>query len=376
MASRLTFFRRVAVLAGGSLVFATCSAGTAEPSAQGFQLPPRLPASTGKTFYVAPNGSDANPGTRTRPWRTLQRAANALRPGQRALVRAGRYRENVEIRRSGTAARPITIGAYPGERPVIESAEYPLEIDGAYFRIRGFVLQGARGLSSTNVYFESNAHHIELLRNEIRFSQDQGVFSEEETHDLFVLGNRIHDNGVDHQPGQHQSHGLYLQGRNHLVANNAIYDHPFGFGIQVYDQNEGSIIVNNTVVKSGHSGIVVGGSGGVSDITIRNNILAFNSSFGVQMDSTCPTGEVAVDTNVIYGNSSGRVEPGCDTVIVEENIAKSPRFVALASRRLWLRRTSPARDRARADFAPRTDITGRRRPSGRGYEIGAYELVR
>lgn len=376
MSSRLTFFRRVAVLAGGSLMFATCSAGTAEPSAQGFQLPPRLPASTGKTFYVAPNGSDANPGTRTRPWGTVQRAANALRPGQRALVRAGTYLENVEINRSGTAARPITIGAYPGERPVIESAEYPLEIDGAYFRIRGFVLQGARGLSSTNVYFESNAHHIELLRNEIRFSQDQGVFSEEETHDLFVLGNRIHDNGLDHQPGQHQSHGLYLQGRNHLVANNAIYDHPFGFGIQVYDQNEGSIIVNNTVVKSGHSGIVVGGSGGVSDITIRNNIIAFNSSFGVQMDSTCPTGEVAVDTNVIYGNPSGRVEPGCDAVIVEENIAKSPRFVALASRRLWLRRTSPARDRARADFAPRTDITGRRRPSGRGYEIGAYELVR
>jgi hypothetical protein len=290
-------------------------------------------------------------------------------------VRAGVYRENVDVTRSGTPTSPITIAAFRGERPVIESAEYPLEIEGAYLRIRGFVVQGAKGTSSTNVYFESGAHHVELVRNSIRFSQDQGVYSEEETHDLFVIANRIHHNGRGHVPGQHQSHGIYLQGRNHLVANNAIHDHPFGFGIQVYDQNSGSIIVNNTVVKSGHSGIVVGGSGGVSDITIRNNVLAFNASYGVQMDSDCPTGPVAVDTNVIYGNPDGRVEGGCANVAVGANIAKSPQFISLPQRSLGLKRYSPALNRARADFAPRTDILGRRRPSGRGYDIGAFERV-
>lgn len=291
-------------------------------------------------------------------------------------MQGGKYLENVRINRSGTAANPITIAAFPGTRPVIESAEYPLEIDGSYFRIRGFVVQGARGTSSTNVYFESNAHHIELIRNEIRFSQDQGIYSEEETHDLFLIANRIHDNGRGHQPGQHQSHGIYLQGSDHLVVNNAVYDHPFGFGIQVYDQNRGSIIVNNTVVKSGHSGIVVGGSGGVSDITIRNNILAFNAKYGLQTDSACPTGPVAVDTNVIYGNRSGRVQGGCRHVAVGPNIGLSPRFVSFSLRRLGLRRSSPALDRAGPDFAPRTDIAGRRRPSGPGYDIGAFELLR
>jgi Right handed beta helix region len=333
----------------------------------------RLPRSTGRTFYVAPNGRDGNPGTLQRPWRTIRRAASRLGPGQRALVRGGTYRENVEINRSGTARRPITIAAFPGARPVIESAEYPLEIEGSYVRIRGFVLQGARGTSSTNVYFESGADHVELVRNEVRFSQDQGVFSEEETSHLLILANRIHHNGINHRPGQHQSHGIYLQGRGHLVANNAIHDHREGFGIQVYDQNRGSVIVNNTVVTSGHAGIVVGGSGGVADITIHNNILAYNATYGVQMDSDCPTGRVSVDANVIFGNGDGAVEGGCSRVAVGRNFRANPRFVSLARRNLVPGARSPAVNHARADSAPRYDIRGARRPRGGGYDIGAYE---
>ena len=370
---RVIFMARFLALLLPALLLATCS-WEAQPRASSFRLPQLLPRSTGAVFHVAPNGKDTNPGTRARPWRTIQQAVSKLKPGQKALVRSGRYRENVTIRRSGTARRPITIAAFPGEHPVIESREYPLEINSSYVRIRGFIVQGARGTSATNVYFQSRAHHIELTRNNIRFSQDQGVFSEEEANDLFLLSNRIHGNGRGHVSGQHQSHGIYLQGRNHLVANNVVFDHPFGFGIQVYDQGHGSILVNNTVVTSGHSGIVVGGSGGVSNILIRNNILAFNKKYGVQMDSSCPTGSVVVDTNIIYGNGDGRVEGGCRNVSVGHNIFRRPRLVDLARRNLSVLPISPAKDAARGAFSLRRDITGRHRPSGQGYEIGAYEL--
>ncbi len=275
--------------------------------------------------------------------------------------------------RPGTAAQPITIAAYPRERPVISHADGPLEIDTGYYRIRGFVLERAKGTSSTNVYFEDDAHHIELSGNEIRHSQDQGVFSEEQTHHLQILGNRIHDNGLGHVSGQHQSHGLYFQGRSHVAANNLIFSHPFGFGIQVYDQNSRSIIVNNTVTGSAHSGIVVGGSGGVDNITIRNNILAFNEQYGVQTDSDCPTGPVAIDANVIFGNGDGAVQRGCSTLRLGSNISSDPKFVSRSRRDFRLAGGSPAVDRARADSAPRTDIAGRKRPAGRGYDVGAFE---
>jgi parallel beta helix pectate lyase-like protein len=376
MRRQTTFLRCATAVAVGLLAVAGCSAGGSGSDAEAgsaARLPARLPPSKGKTFYVATNGSNSNPGTLTRPWRTIQTAASRLRPGQRAFVRAGTYRENVSITRRGTRRAPITIAAYPGEHPVIDSPSYPLEIEGAYWRIRGFVVQGARGTSSTNVYFESSAHHVELVGNEVRRSQDQGVYSEEETDHLFILANRIHDNGIDHRPGQHQSHGIYLQGTGHVVVNNAIWDHREGFGIQVYDQNAGSIIVHNTVVGSGHSAIVVGGSGGVSNITIRNNILAFNSNYGVQMDSDCPTGRVGIDTNVIYGNREGTIERGCSKVAIGRNLGGNPRFVSYARRNLALAAGSPAINRARAVSSPRTDIRGLRRPRGRGYDIGAYE---
>jgi hypothetical protein len=336
-------------------------------------LPRPLPLSRGRAYYVSTRGSDSNPGTLARPWRTIQKAARTLRPGQRAFVRNGTYRENVQVERPGTAAQPITIAAYPRERPVISNPDGPLEIDTGYYRIRGFVLERAKGTSSTNVYFQDDAHHIELSGNEIRHSQDQGVFSEEQTHHLQILGNRIHDNGLGHVSGQHQSHGLYFQGRSHVAANNLIFSHPYGFGIQVYDQNSRSILVNNTVTGAAHSGIVVGGSGGVDNITIRNNILAFNEQYGVQTDSDCPTGPVSIDANVIFGNGEGPVQRGCSQVRVGSNIQADPRFVSRSRRNFRLASGSPAVDRARADSAPRTDIAGRKRPSGRGYDVGAFE---
>jgi hypothetical protein len=352
-----------------------------EAGAVAAKLPPLLPRSRGKTFYVAPGGSDSSPGTRDRPWRSVQKALSTLRPGQRALVRRGTYVHDHVLERAGARTAPITIAAYPGERVVLRAASgsgdtYPLRIasGAAYARIQGLVLELAKGKSSTNVYFEGSAHHVELSRNEIRFSQDQGVFAEASTRNLHIIGNRVHGNGRGRVSGQHQSHGLYIEGRNHLIANNVVYDHPSGFGIQIYPDNKGTIIVSNTVVGSGHSGIVVGGDDGVGDITIRNNVIAFNASYGVQMDSDCPTGPVPIDRNVIYGNRDGAVQGGCSRVNTSGgNVTSDPRFVSRAGKNFQLGSGSPAINRARPDFSLRTDARGRKRPRGGGYDVGAYE---
>ena len=87
---------------------------------------------------MATTGSDSNAGTQAQPWRTIQKAANALAAGQRALVRGGTYTENVYVARSGNAA-PITIEAYPGEKPILTAAgSHPsIASSGAYFPSEG-----------------------------------------------------------------------------------------------------------------------------------------------------------------------------------------------------------------------------------------------
>ncbi len=53
-------------------------------------------------------GSDSNPGTAARPFKTIGRAAGLVKAGDTVRMRTGVYREAVTIAASGTAAAPIT----------------------------------------------------------------------------------------------------------------------------------------------------------------------------------------------------------------------------------------------------------------------------
>lgn len=80
-------------------------------------------------IYVDPMGSDDNPGTEEKPFKTIaraQQAARTLKGGEGAVtvfLRGGTYYLDEPIvftpEDSGTEFAPVTYTAYPGERPVI-----------------------------------------------------------------------------------------------------------------------------------------------------------------------------------------------------------------------------------------------------------------
>jgi chitodextrinase len=346
----------------------------------GTSLPSSLAASTGTTYYVSTTGSDANPGTYALPWRTIQKALNTLQAGQTAVVMGGTYAGNLVFSRSGTASAPITVTANPGDTVVLHAASasgdgvdwYPLQITGSYFRLRGFVIENGFGTSDANVYLWGGANHVELSGNEIRYGQDQGIFADNTTSYLYLLDNKIHDNGWNHLSTQHQSHGIYIEGGNDLIANNQVYNHPYGFGMQIYPANHDSVVVDNTVAASGHSSIVVGGSGGVYNLTIRNNIL-YGGDYGIDHD-TCPTGAVTIDHNLIYAYNVASVRGGCSNENTSAgNILADPMFANYANRDLHILSGSPADNQASGPWSETNDYAGTVRPEGAGPDIGAYE---
>ncbi|MEV0637344.1 right-handed parallel beta-helix repeat-containing protein [Streptomyces sp. NPDC050619] len=79
------------------------------------------------TLVVATNGDDSAPGTPAQPLRTVQRAVDLAKPGDTIAVRGGTYAltDNITITTSGTASQPITLGAYQGERVVIDGEQLP-----------------------------------------------------------------------------------------------------------------------------------------------------------------------------------------------------------------------------------------------------------
>jgi len=74
----------------------------------------------GTAYFVDPRGDDAQDGTVTRPWKTIQHGAGRLKPGDTLYLRGGVYHETVFLSRSGRKDAPIVITAFPGELPVLD----------------------------------------------------------------------------------------------------------------------------------------------------------------------------------------------------------------------------------------------------------------
>lgn len=73
-----------------------------------------------EAYYVSPNGSDANPGTLSKPWKTLTRAGARIKAGDTLYIRAGTYHESFYIRNSGTQTSPIVVTNYNNEEVIID----------------------------------------------------------------------------------------------------------------------------------------------------------------------------------------------------------------------------------------------------------------
>jgi hypothetical protein len=71
-------------------------------------------------FVDATRGDDAQAGSESAPWRSLGHALQHLPPGGTLYLREGTYFEQVRIALRGTAERPYTIRAYPGEAVIVD----------------------------------------------------------------------------------------------------------------------------------------------------------------------------------------------------------------------------------------------------------------
>lgn len=117
------------------------------------------------TFYIAVNGNDQNSGTIMQPFATVQKAQEAVKPGDTVYIRGGEYmmaesqiarKQGIysyvtELNKSGTEHARINYWAYPGERPVFNyTSVKPLTriiafyVPGSYIHLRGFEVVGVQ----------------------------------------------------------------------------------------------------------------------------------------------------------------------------------------------------------------------------------------
>jgi hypothetical protein len=286
------------------------------------------PQGKGITYYVSPEGSDANSGTSTTAaWRTLaQIARSTFHAGDSILFEGGKqFTGCLEISRQiarGTARKPVTIGAYGQGKFKLKAdcangRKAAIDVVGASgITIQDCVLSGDSGRTPYGIWihnpFAEVAKNITVQRCDI--SGFYTTADKEMGAEIFVTGHpgggldgvNIIDNvlhGAD-GPTSPDNNGLYGYGRNKNVRNilyqgNVIYDiggKPGGF-----NGGEGNGMIAN----------------GVTNGVIQHNV-AFN--LGANVD-TCggPTGlwaynasHITIQFNEVYNVKPKKFRKGCD----------------------------------------------------------------
>lgn len=164
---------------------------------------------------AASGAADSNPGTEEKPFKTIQRAADAAQPGDTVFVMAGNYPERVQVRSSGAEGRPIMLRAMPRRSVVIGG----FELQASYIRVQGFEITAEKPA----VAVQLAGNHCEVLDNYIH---DMSVGVAGTVGKPGPDGNRdysaVAHNRIAYNKVYHSQYGFMLGGQDWLVENNEV----------------------------------------------------------------------------------------------------------------------------------------------------------
>lgn len=208
-----------------------------------------------------------------------------------------------------------------------------------------------------------------------------------------LISNAVIEANIIYGNGAGGGAGINCDGVQYsTIRNNLLYDnHAGGITLFQIDGAEPSMyntVVNNTVIQASNGRWCLNINAGSASNTVFNNIFynnhpyrgsividktslpGFKSDCNVVMDRLSSDGE-----STIVNLSSWRTATGQDA----HSLVAAPAqlFVGVSSSNYHLKAGSPALDAGTASLngksAPTTDLEGSSRPSGTGYDIGAFE---
>ena len=280
---------------------------------------------------MSPTGSDSYPGTLEKPFKTIQKGCDVLKPGDTLYLKEGLYNEKIVLNSAGAEHAPITIQPLGLDRVIVDgrgikdrSAIFYIE-NKSYITIKGLELCNSRdGDPPAGIMIEGYGSGLKILHNKIHDIESSsnahgiaayGTNGVKPIRDLTIEGNEVYNCKL----GSSESVVVNGNVENFRIAGNVIYDNDnigidcIGFEMTApkNDQARSGLVTNNTVynISSGENpayggdacaaGIYVDGG---RDIVIEKNIV-HNCDIGIEVASEhygkAATG-VLVHHNLIY----------------------------------------------------------------------------
>lgn len=296
-----------------------------------------------KIYYVATNGYDSNPGTLEQPWRSPQKAADTMLPGDTVLIREGTYelsspysapgQAGLAIRKSGAPDAWIRYRAYPGERPHIRSASWVtigiqsvayICIEGLEVTTKPFTTRFGNNSLGSGIG-TGDAHHI-IIRSNLAHDCGGGGIAGNDSDYILIEGNVVWGNAF-YNPYQCSGISLCtahdfdpLPGYHNVIRGNVCYSNENKVGTPEGFFTDGNGIIidysKNTLPEVPTTGRFL----------VENNLCFANGSRGIHIYKSV---NVDVFNNTCYQNGQAKFLTGArveicvgisDNVVIKNNI--------------------------------------------------------
>ncbi len=318
----------------------------------------------GQTFYVSTEGDNySNPGTIDRPWGTIQKAANSVKPGDTVYIREGTYHEVVDLKNSGNSVNYITFASYPGETAIIDGTNHSgyyqclFNINGqSYIIVKGLSLANAPGHGIGHSINKYGTHDIIIENCTTYKTQNSGVHFYH-AYNIIIDGVSVYKPNLGHeQEGitladvdsfevkNCSLSNLHMEGidakvgsKNGKIYNNTVkpsimdgYNSGVGIYVDAAGYHSYNIEIYGNIVENTHQGIVVASEtgGSLTNINIHNNTVRDSNYTGLEIagwvyGKSHPMEGITFDHNTILGATSIGIvlnNPDATNVRITNNI--------------------------------------------------------
>ncbi|MGA2648114.1 MAG: right-handed parallel beta-helix repeat-containing protein [Candidatus Sulfotelmatobacter sp.] len=295
---------------------------------------------TGANYYVDNSaGSDSNNGqSPLTPWRTIAKVnSSTLKPGDTILFKSGdTWREQLNIKSSGSAGNPITFSSYgSGNAPVISGADLAVGWAGStgLSTTSTVTLWSVNESSATNQMFEDGRRLASAAGLNMMpagsFYNDAGkvyvrTFSDDNpnTHTMEISNRNyaIYEAGGSKyitvqnlETSGANVADVYFNGSSFIAVSNVLAENSFGEGIR-FDVVASSSIVSSTAAWNGSNGISADDAPGlvINGCVAHDNASLANVNYtaGIKINPDYspypPSTDVTVENSKSYANGLGQ----------------------------------------------------------------------